>query len=122
MGRYIRNQHGITIRCCCATCQHKTLDRVNDPRRCQKLLQPDLPTCPGYAPLGPQADRPQGHTIQHAGNGYGRVQSPAYIRWKCQNYAEILKRHDGNETFSRFWSRVHELFERQTGLSVYVRI
>lgn len=56
------------------------------------------------------------------GNGYGRVQSPAYIRWKCQNYAEILKRHDGNETFSRFWSRVHELFERQTGLSVYEKM
>ena len=84
MERYIRNPHGITIRCCCATCQHKTLDRGDD--------------------------------------GCGRVQSPAYIRWKCQNYAEILKRHDGNETFSRFWSRVHELYERQTGLSVYVRI
>lgn len=79
-------------------------------------------TCPGYDPLGPQEDRPQGHTILHAGNGSGRVQSPAYIMWKRQNYDEILKRHDGNETFSRFWSRVHELYERQTGLSVYVRI
>lgn len=122
MERYIRNPHGITIRCCCATCQHKTLDRGDDARRCQKLLKPDLPTCPGYDPLGPQENRPQGHTLQHAGNGCGRVQSPDYIRWKRQNYDEILRRHDGNEAFTRFWSRVHELYERQTGLSVYVRI
>lgn len=54
MERHIRNPHGITIRCCCATCQHKTLDRKNEARRCQKLLKPDLPTCPGYDPLGPQ--------------------------------------------------------------------
>lgn len=120
MERYIRNPYGITIRCCCATCQHKTLDRTDDSRRCQKLMKPNLPTCPGYDPLGAQSDRPQGYTIQHAGNGYGRIQSPAYIAWKRLHYEEILQRHQPPETFSRFWSRVHELFERQTGLSVYM--
>ena len=74
MERYIRNPHGITIRCCCATCQHKTLDRGDDARRCQKLLKPDLPTCPGYDPLGPQADRPQGHTLLHADSRTEREQ------------------------------------------------
>lgn len=93
------------------------------PRRRRPALPEAAEARPARLPgLRPQEDRPQGHTIQHAGNGCGRVQSPAYIRWKCQNYAEILKRHDGNETFTRFWSRVHELYERQTGLSVYVRI
>lgn len=92
-------------------------------RRLPALPEADeanLPTFPGYDPLGPQSDRPQGHTIQHAGNGYGRIQSPAYIAWKRLHYEEILQRHQPPETFTRFWGRVHELFERQTGLSVYM--
>lgn len=75
---------------------------------------------PGLRPAR-SAERPtQGYTIQHAGNGYGRIQSPAYIAWKRLHYEEILQRHQPPETFTRFWSRVHELFERQTGLSVYM--
>ena len=34
MERYIRNPHGITIRCCCATCQHKTPENVRQALRC----------------------------------------------------------------------------------------
>ena len=37
MERYIRNPHGITIRCCCATCQHKTLD-LDDRARNSEIL------------------------------------------------------------------------------------
>ena len=100
MERYIRNPHGITIRCCCATCQHKTLDRGDDARRCQKLLTPDLPTCPGYDPLGPQEDRPQGHTLLRV--GLCEVFTPENVRQaiRCASereaaayLGEVIRRH-----------------------------
>lgn len=119
--KFFQNQHGILILRCCATCQHKTDTRTQDARRCTRGHTPSE-DCQDYTPLGPQKLWKQGCTILHAGNGLGRVQSPAYIQWKLQNYDEILKRHDGNETFSRFWRRVHELYEREMGLSVYVRM
>ena len=73
----MRNEHGIEIRECCASCRHKDLTRLMSSRFCllhQKKVKP----------RGHCKEWTMSEQMEAAGSGGGKVKKKAYLKYVLQ--------------------------------------
>lgn len=109
----MRNEHGIEIRECCASCKHKDLTRLMASRFClqhHKKVKP-RECCEQWA---------MSEQMEAAGSGGGKVKKKAYLRFVLQmredeSLAEQLKVQIPHKTLTE----IRQDFEAKNG-SIYV--
>jgi len=70
----MRNQHGIEIRECCASCRHKDLTRLISSRFCLQRHK-------SVKPRGHCKEWAMSEQMEAAGSGRGKVKKKAYLRY-----------------------------------------
>lgn len=70
----MKNQHGIEIRVCCASCRHKDLTRLISSRFCLQHHK-------SVKPRGHCKEWAMSEQMEAAGSGRGKVKKKAYLKY-----------------------------------------
>ena len=109
----MRNQHGIEIKECCASCKHKDLTRLMSSRFCLQHHK---------------SVKPRGHCIQWAmseqmeaaGSGRGKVKKKAYLKYVLAvREDESLADQLGIKSPHKTLEQIRQDFEEKNG-SIYM--
>ena len=110
-----RNQHGIEVKKCCASCKHKDLTRLVLARYCSQHHEKVKPReCCEQWEMSEQ--------MEAAGSGRGKVKKKAYLRFVLQvredeSLADQLKVQIPHKTLAE----IRQDFEAKNG-SIYVEL
>ena len=109
----MRNEHGIEIRECCASCKHKDLTRLMASRFCLKHHKKVKPR--GYCKEWAMSEQ-----MEAAGSGRGKVKKKAYLKYVLQvredeSLADQLKVQIPHKSLAE----IRRDFEEKNG-SIYV--
>lgn len=109
----MRNEHGIEIRECCASCKHKDLTRLISSRFCLQHHKK-------VKPRGHCKEWAMSEQMEAAGSGGGKVKKKAYLKYVLQvredeSLAEQLKVQIPHKTLTE----IRQDFEAKNG-SIYV--
>lgn len=109
----MRNEHGIEIRECCASCKHKDLTRLMASRFCLQHHKKVKPR--GYCKEWAMSEQ-----MEAAGSGRGKVKKKAYLKYVLQvredeSLADQLKVQIPHKSLAE----IRRDFEEKNG-SIYV--
>ena len=109
----MRNDHGIEIRECCASCKHKDLTRLMASRFCLQHHKK-------VKPRGHCKEWAMSEQMEAAGSGRGKVKKKAYLKYVLQvredeSLADQLKVQLPHKTLTE----IRQDFEAKNG-SIYV--
>lgn len=109
----MRNEHGIEIRECCASCKHKDLTRLMASRFCLQHHKK-------VKPRGHCKEWAMSEQMEAAGSGRGKVKKKAYLKYVLQvredeSLADQLKVQIPHKTLTE----IRQDFEAKNG-SIYV--
>ncbi len=109
----MKNEHGIEIKECCASCMHKDLTRLMSSRFClqhHKKVKP-RECCEHWA---------MSEQMEAAGSGGGKVKKKAYLKYVLQvREDESLADQLGIKSSHKTLEQIRQDFEAKNG-SIYV--
>ena len=105
----MRNQHGIEVRECCASCRHKDLTRLISSRFCLQHLKSVKPRewCEQWA---------MSEQMEAAGSGRGKVKKKAYLKYVIEvREDESLADQLGLQAPHKTLEQIRQDFEAKNG-------
>ena len=111
----MRNQYGIRIKKCCASCRHKDATRLMTMRRC---MEHDRDVKPGNTcSLWKMADH-----LKAAGSGLGCIKRKDYLRYVLEVRAEEAERADrGEQVVSKSIGEIRAAFTKEHG-TIFINV
>ena len=111
----MKNQHGIEVKECCASCRHKDLTRLISSRFCLQHLKSVKPRewCEQWA---------MSEQMEAAGSGRGKVKKKAYLKYVIEvREDESLADQLGLQAPHKTLEQIRKDFEEKNG-SIYVTL
>lgn len=109
----MRNQHGIEIRECCASCKFKDLTRLISSRFCLQHHK-------SVKPRGHCKQWEMSEQLEAAGSGRGKVKKKAYLKYVLEmREDESLAEQLGIKSPHKTLEQIRKDFEEKNG-SIYV--